>query len=78
MILGKAYYIYKYKYWIFWVIFVKNKILKYTQTLLLSFYREKVTDINKNAVVQDMSDQEILDFYNLATSTLLTSLEVSY
>ena len=51
-------------------------------------YRQKITDINKatsnqtGKFVQDMSnenqmsDQEALDFYNLATGRLLTGLEV--
>ena len=53
-----------------------------------SGYRQKITDINKANVnqtgkfVQDvrnenqMSDQEALEFYNLATGRLLTGLEV--
>ena len=53
-----------------------------------SGYRQKITDINKASVnqtgkfIQDMgnqnqmSDQEALEFYNLATGRLLTGLEV--
>ena len=53
-----------------------------------SGFRQKITDINKASVnqtgkfVQDvrnenqMSDQEALEFYNLATGRLLTGLEV--
>ena len=45
--------------------------------LILSF-RNKVTNINKGAVENDnsMNDMESLDFYNLATGKLLTALEV--
>ena len=32
----------------------------------------------KNTKDADMSDQVILDFYNIATSRLLTALEVNY
>lgn len=49
--------------------------------------RNKVTNMNQNVkkgdtsgkdMDEDMNDQVIMDFYNLATGRLLTGLEVSY
>ena len=45
------------------------------------YFREKVTkmsqnNLNVNSTNVDVTDTEILQFYNLATMTLLTSLEV--
>ena len=45
------------------------------------FFREKVTlmsqnNLDPNATNTEVTDTEILTFYNLATMTLLTSLEV--
>ena len=47
----------------------------------IAFYRQRVTEMNakdnSDASKLDVTDTEILAFYNKATSTLLTALEVN-
>ena len=47
---------------------------------MIVIYRERVTKVTllaKNST-QQVSDTEVLEFYNLATSKMLTGLEVSF
>ena len=48
--------------------------------MLIVIYRERVTKLTllaKNSTRQ-VSDTEVLEFYNLATSKMLTGLEVNF
>ena len=60
--------------------FIVHKYFKKIHIILLFLpFRERVTKLTRIAVnsTRQVTDAEVLEFYNLATSKLLTGLEVN-